>query len=57
MPVLMIAIALAERNERCSQNELKETPQTTPTSQKSFNLATDFIDRLLVYINKLKKNL
>lgn len=56
MPVLMIAIELAERVKRSSQKELNTTPQTIPNPQKLPSLSTGFVDRLLAYLNKFWKH-
>ena len=56
MPVLMIAIELAERAKRSSQKDLSTSSQTILSSQKSHGLSTGFVGRLLSYLNKLWKH-
>lgn len=56
MPILMIAIELAERVKRSSQKEPDTTCQTISNSQELPSLSTGFIDMVLAYLNKFWKH-
>ena len=56
MPVLLIAIELARRNDLSSQESSKSTLESTLTSQKLCSLASGRADNFLIHLYKLGKS-